>query len=361
MSMRASGFILACAGTLCAQDLVGDYPGRPPKAPLVTLSGLVGSGKMATDSTIVPQGPVARVLWEEFQVKDGGKAQPVLRETITCEFDEQGREVTRTDRQGSMGTKTVTTHQNGHVVSETSRFTSDGEPGGAQEWNYWTYDPSGHLTDFRRGRGNRIESHYTNFGYDQQGRLTDLEYHQGSDDALSSRSEYKYSDDGKTIEESVHQDNQRFHWERLTLDDQGHVLYAETHDQDPSGSEGRIERSFKYDSKGRLIEQVTKLDPARGSESPILPGKITVGYDDTKHTQEIVYSGGKESAKTIIWLDERGAVLGSSTSLNGGPESKTVLDCIHDSHGNWAECRRWGTHDGQREMNRLWRRVITYR
>jgi hypothetical protein len=83
------------------------------------------------------------------------------------------------------------------MVSQESSYLRQGKP--EKEWNYWTYDSAGKLTDFRRGRGDALENHYTNFVCDNQARLTAFEYRQGPGDQLQNRITLVYSSDGQTV------------------------------------------------------------------------------------------------------------------------------------------------------------------
>lgn len=187
-----------------------------------------------------PKGPVARVIWEEFQLPTGDQTRPpTIRETITTEFDEQGREITKIDKY-IFETKYATTYKNGRIVSATSTLTHDGKPSAPEEWSYWTYNAAGLITDFRRVRGNTLEKHYTNLKYDQKGRLTSFEDHQGAGDALFTRTEYKYVDERRSIEEAVYDEHgERFHSRIEFLDDQGRVVQVIFNDK---GS--KVQRNF---------------------------------------------------------------------------------------------------------------------
>jgi hypothetical protein len=80
------------------------------------------------------------------------------------------------------------------------------------------------------------------------------------------------------------------------LDDQGRVAQFE---MSRKGSD--IQVAFRYDSKGRMIEQLTKPYDVgdTGVELSIPPGKVTVGCDDANHTREISYADAKESIRSI--------------------------------------------------------------
>jgi YD repeat-containing protein len=355
-------FILASVATLAGQilDPLRENAGRPPTPPLINFLGLAGVGRMATDPSLPPQGPVARVVWEEFQLRTRGQPHPpTLSQTVTTEFDDQGREMTKVEKNTFGETKSVTAYQNGRIVTEISTFTRDEKPIHPEEWNYWTYDAAGRITDFRRGRGDTIENHYTNLKYDQQGRLTSFEYHQGLNGALFTRTEYKYADERKTIEEIEYDEHgDRFEWRSETLDGQGRVVKFEL-----SRKDSEVQVALRYDSKGRMIEQLTKPYDvgSSGIELSIPPGKVTIAYDDETHTREISYAEEKETLRSITRLDETGAIVGLEIEPSGGEGGHVALECTSDSHGNWTECRQWLTSEGNRTANKLWRRTITYR
>lgn len=361
--MRASTVfcILVSVTTLAGQmlDPLREHAGRPPDPPVISFVGVVGVDRFANDSSIAPTGPVARVVYEEFQLQTRGQTHsPTLRQTVTTEFDEQGRQIAKNDKNSVGEIRSVTTYQNGSIVAEVSTFTRDGKPSAPDEWNYWTYNAAGRITDFRRGRGDRLENHYANLKYDHQGGLTSFEYRQGASDALLTRTEYKYVEEPRSVEEFVYDEHGgRLHSSLEFLDDQGRVIQVELNDK---GS--KVQMIFAYDSKGRPTEKVTTLPDSNADvDSEILPGKITLVYDDTKHTRKISYSNGTGSAGSIARFDERGAIVASEIAVTGSPGGIFELECTYDSHGNWTECRQWLTSEGARTANKLWRRTITYR
>jgi hypothetical protein len=86
-------YLLISVASLGGQilDPLRENAGRPPTPPLINFLGLGGAGRMATDSSIAPKGPVARVIWEEFQIRTRGQTHPpTIWQTVTTEFDEEG-------------------------------------------------------------------------------------------------------------------------------------------------------------------------------------------------------------------------------------------------------------------------------
>ena len=66
--------------------------GRPPQAPFLTFLGIVMPGKLVTDPSLPPVGPVAQTLYEELRAHEtpAGPAGEVMT-AITSTWDEAGR------------------------------------------------------------------------------------------------------------------------------------------------------------------------------------------------------------------------------------------------------------------------------
>jgi hypothetical protein len=143
--------------------------------------------------------------------------------------------------------------------------------------------------------------------------------------------------------------------------------------------------SFKYDDKGRVIEQNT--DPYKvgsGDDYSPVPGKLVVDYDHEKSSGEQKFYGidGKLVLHTRFGFDRDGIftkvslVDASGKEQTGGAmvidsrshkastsPGKVEWEIVHDDHSNWTERRRWFTPaDGSaRVMTRVIRQNITYR
>jgi hypothetical protein len=282
-------------------------------------------------------------------------------------LDEEGREVAQIDNNGSTETKTVATDQNGNILTRDSTSTFEGKPNTPAVWDRWSY-AAGHVVDFRRGRGDKLENHYTNMKYDQQGRLTSIEYHPGPGNELQDRTEYKYSWDGKTID-VVQYDAQgdRLRSHTQVMDDEGRVIRVEINEKDWKTKQWKppLHVAFRYDAAGRLVEQVSEPHAVEGpgSEFAIPSGKITLVYNDAKHTRDISYVEGTERLNSTVHFDGTGAIVAMRMSTDGdaGNAIQVELECSYDDHANWTECRRWARLGEQRRMNGLWRRRLTYR
>jgi hypothetical protein len=99
--------------------------------------------------------------------------------------------------------------------------------------------------------------------------------------------------------------------------------------------------SFRYDEKGRLIEQDTdahEFDKS-GSEQELPPGKISIAYDDVKNTKTTSYSGDEGSLVLTVTRNSSGATIRFTGGTAGAPLDG-VIDCAYDSHGNWTTCRQ---------------------
>jgi hypothetical protein len=202
-------------------------------------------------------------------------------------------EVVRKDR-GSES-DTINRYDGIRLVRQESTFPNSKHPE-PKGWNYWNYDESGKLIEYRRGSGDEIQNHLTNFKRNPQGRLTSYEERQGPKDELFSRTEYRYSADGRTVDCIQYDaDGAVTASTTQTVDDLGHVVMAVIRDRDwkTKQMEPPMKIAFRYDESGRLIEQDTDVhavDESEG-EAALPPGKVYIAYDDAKHTKTISYSG----------------------------------------------------------------------
>lgn len=230
--------------------------GRPPRAPFITFLGIVMPGKLVTDPSLPPVGPVAQTLYEELRAHEtpAGPAVEVMT-SIMSTWDEAGRVIEEIRKDGVSESDTINRYDGTRLVSQESTFPHSRQPR-PKFWNYWVYDKSAKLIEYRRGSGEQIQNHDTNFRRDAQGRLTSYEYRQGPKDELFSRTELHYSADGKTVDfiqydaagEVVQSGTQ-------TVDDQDHVVMAVTRNRDSGTKQMKtpLKVAFRYDAKGRLV------------------------------------------------------------------------------------------------------------
>ena len=231
--------------------------GRAVQPPFITPMGMVDTGKLATDPLLRPHGPVKEVLFEELRAETttGGPAGEVMR-SVKSEYDEQGRLV----KEYESGSITIYRYDGSRLVSQESTF-PEGKTTQARAWNYWKYDEGGKLIEYRRGRGDTIQNHETNFTRDEQGRLTGFEYHQGAKDVLESRTEFRYSPDGKSVD-TIYYDQAGEVFRRMTqtMDGEGRVTQAVIQERDWRTKKPKrpMKVAFSYDPKGRVVEQDTE-------------------------------------------------------------------------------------------------------
>jgi hypothetical protein len=361
--------LLPFSSVLSAQfgtELVADQDiGRPRQPPFISFLGAAALGRMATDPYLPPKGPVAEVLFEELRVETspGGAAGEVMT-SVKTKYDLQGRAIEEIRKEYGAETDTINRYQGTRLVSQETAFPSS-KSARSKCWNYWIYDEAGKLTEYKRGCGDIIQNHDTNFKRDQQGRLTSFDYRQGEKDELFSRTEFHYSPDGKTIDISrsyATGDAPRLMTQ--TVDEQGQVVQVVIREQDWRTKKPKppLKVAFSYDKDGRLTEQNTDpydVEPA-GGEHELPPGKVSITYDDYKHTKTTVYSGKEGSLFSIVTYDSTEAAIGAVAEAGGG-SFETNLECTYDSHGNWASCQQIVKSAGVRKISKAWRRTTIYR
>jgi hypothetical protein len=182
---------------------------------------------------------------------------------------------------------------------------------------------------------------------------------------LFSRTEFSYSTDGKTVDskdyDTVGAVTQSM---TKTVDDQGHVVMAVIRDRDWTTKQMKppLNVAFRYDETGRLIEQDTAAHDfdKSGSEFELPPGKISIVYDDAKHTKTTSYSGDEGSLAFTVTSNASGATIGFLGGANG-TTLDTEIHCTDDSHGNWIACQQTVKTGGVPRVEKMWRRRITYR
>jgi hypothetical protein len=320
---------------------------------------------MATDHSLLPPGPVKEVIFEELRVEasPGGQVDDVL-EYSRRDYDDGGRVVHEFSGARGPGAETTYTYDGAHLVSmeSASPASKNQKPG---SWSHWKYDDHGKLVDYRRGNGDMIQNHETNFTRDEQGRLTGFEYHQGAEDKLASRKEFHYSPDGRTVETIDYNSSGEVTGSMTrTFDAAGRVVRAVIQERDWRTKKPKppLGVRFAYDASGRLVEQNTDLHEfeASGSEHEIPPGKIIITYDDVAHTKKTTYSDEEASITSILTVDAAGNTIGVSLQTLG-ESFEARLNCTNDTRGNWTSCELAATKEGLTKVTKRWRRAITYR
>jgi hypothetical protein len=368
--LKLSLAVWACtSSSISAQFMTELLPdqdiGRPPRPPFISFLGIAATGKMVTDSSTTPKGSVAEILVEELRAETtpAGFAGEVLT-SVKTKYDELGRSVEEIRKESGRETVTVNAYQGTRLVSQETTFPSQYQLL-QKAWNYWTYDPSAKLTEFRRGRGDKIENHLANFQRDRLGRLTSFDYRQGKKDELSSHTEFRYSPDGKTIDTiESYKTGESTSSTTQIMDDQGHVVQVIIREWDWQTKKPKspLKVTFSYDKEGRLVEQNTDahdFEPA-GSEQELPPGKVSIVFDDIRHTKNTVYSGKEGFLSSIVTYNSSGAAIGAAYQT-GDQSFETKLECTYDSHENWTSCRQLAKNGGVSSVTEMWRRTITCR
>jgi len=325
-----------------------------------------------------PKGPVQEIHWEMSRMFPGQVGTTLVpKRSIDVTYDTLQHELKRVDEDPSNHSKVVTTSvwENGRIQSRVYEGAPPAHRAQAatkqDRWNRWTYDSSGHVIEFQRGYGASLENHYLNFAYDSQGRVLRWDYRQGAEDKPSSRTEFKYS--GNTVEKGVFiPDGREASLQVQELDGSNRVVDLKVSDLSKGEMKLWYHAKFKYDEKGRVIEQETDpYDFGEGSDDAPMPGKFVAVYDDEKHSvDQKFYAEGKLAFHAIGQLDADGLLVGlrkfdaagkgatgSEFVLN--PDTNTmearsgsvVWEVTYDDHGNWTERKRWFTPaDGSPRM-----------
>jgi hypothetical protein len=375
-----SSLAAAQMSTLPAAQAIAELPGPPKNPPIFSQMTVILQGGLQFENTTDVRGPVAEVRRVDQPQSQNQRAE---RRVTTLQFDDHERLIKRI-YEDKLGTTTMTNiFRDDRLHSQTLDYHST-KHGDWQEWQKWSYDEHGRLSDFRAGR-NKVEwNHHLNFKYDAQGRPLGYQYLDSKIGGSPVSTEISYS--GKTVTLSRFGDNRRKFFEQVqVIDDKNRVSDLKV--SNLSGGEFKqwYHVEFKYDAKGRITEQNT--DPFKlgdGDDYSPLPGKLVVQYDDEKGSGEqkffdpdgklalhttfafdhdgaliklrIVDASGKEKAGTETFVDPQ------SHKLSNRPGS-VEWEVKYDDRGNWTERRRWFTpEDGSpRIMTRIIQQNIKYR
>jgi hypothetical protein len=374
------GFSAAQMSTLPAAQAIADLPGPPKNPPIFSQMTVILQGALQYQNTVDLKGPVASVERAETQSPN---QSPYPYNTKTAfKFDDHGRLVERIDENSLGGSTTTNVWVNGRLQSQdVSHRRKNGKlpDSNWNEWQKWSYDKDGHLSEFKAGRDKEEMNDYVNFRYDSAGRCLGYEMY------AETLTEIAYVGNKITLSRVGKFQRRKFFEQVQIVDDKNRVVDLKV--SDLSGNELKLwyHVSFKYDDKDRVIEQNT--DPFKlgdGDDYSPMPGKLIVEYHDEKHSgeQKFYDTDGKLDLHTAFEFDRDGIftklrVLDASGKEQMGgeifhdPEShkartrpgQVEWEVVYDDHGNWTERRRWFTPaDGSsRIMTRVIRQNITYR
>ncbi len=362
--------------TLPAAQAIADLPGPPKNPPIFSQMTVIMQGSLQYQDTVDIKGPVTAVLREENQSPNQNPTP--YHTTTTIKFDDRGH-ISKRTHEDAMGVSTTTNvWEHERLQSQTvEHHRNDGKFPDWNEWQRWSYNADGRLSEFRAGRDKQELNDYVNFKYDPKGRLLGYELY------AQTLTEISYAGDEITSSEMRKYQRHKFFEQVQIVDDKNRVIDLKVADGSPLKPWYHV--TFKYDDKGRVAEQYT--DPFKlgsGDDYSPMPGKLTVAYDDEKHSgeQRFYDSGGKMVLHTKFEFDRDGIFTklrvldASGKEQTGGetfvdPEShkpstrpgSVEWEVIYDDCGNWTERRRWFTPaDGSpRIMTRVIRQNITYR
>ena len=376
----SSFLVLRCLSTgqmstLPAAQAIADLPGPPKNPPIFSQMTAIWQGSLEYRNTLDMKGPVARVERDESQSPDQNPNP--YHTTSKCNFDGDGHLVKCINEDSLGGSTTVNVWENGKLQSQNVRHhRDDGKIPDWNEWQRWSYDEAGRLSEFKAGRDKQEMNDYVNFKYDSKGRPVGYELY------AQTLTEISYS--GNQITLTRFRENQRvkFFEQIQIVDDKKRVVDLRVSDGYPLKLWYHV--AFKYDDKGRVVEQST--DPFKlgdGDDYSPIPGKLVVNYDDEKHSgeQKFYDTDGKLALHTTFEFDRDGVLTklrildasrqgrtGQETFVDASHKASTrpgnvEWEIVYDDHGNWTERRRWFTPaDGTpRIMTRLVRQTITYR
>jgi hypothetical protein len=381
--MFLCSFAAAQMSTLPATKAIAELPGPPKNPPIFSEMTVILQGGWDYADTANFKGPVAEVRREQTSPPNQSPNQ--YHTTTTMKFDDRGQMTERID-EGSMASSTLTNvFLEGKLQSQTvENRRTDVKTPGRKDWARWTYDGHGRLSEYRAGQDKEERNHYLNFKYDSNGRLLGFEYRQSGAEWPFSFTEVTYS--GNSVDESTLDEQRRKINEQVqVVDGSNRVIDLKVSDRNEGLLKLWYHVTFKYDEKGRVIEQNT--DPFKlgsGDDDSPIPGKLVVRYNDEKRIgeQEFYDTNGKLALHTRFTFDLDGIptkfrVLDASGKEVTGSESfadpnthkaisrpgSVEWEVIYDDHGNWTERRRWFTPaDGSpRIMTRLICQNITYR
>lgn len=366
--------------TLSAAQAIAELPG-PPQNPSIfsQMTVILQGGLQFDDNNVNVRGPVAELQRMEQPQSQNQSAE---HRVTTLKFDDQERLIKQTYQDNLAATEMINVFGDGRLQSQTVDHRSANNDW--QDWQQWSYDEHGRISEFRAGRNNAEWNHYSNFKYDAQGRSLGYEYRDSKFGGPPTFTDVAYS--GKTVTLSRLDANGRKFFEQVQiLDDKGWVIDLRVSDLSDAQLKQWYHVMFKYDEKNRVIEQST--DPFKlgsGDDYSPIPGKLVVEYNDAKHSgeQNFFDTDGKLLLHTIFGFDHDGALtwlrvvdafgkeqMGSDPFLD--PQSHKVRDrpgrvewdVTYDDHGNWIERRRFFTPaDGSpRILTRFIRQNITYR
>lgn len=361
--------------TLPAAPAIADLPGPPKNPPIFSQQTAIWQGTLQYRNTVDVKGPVVSVEREETQ-SPNQNPNP-YHATTAMKFHDDGHLIKSTYEDSLRVSTTINVWENGKLQSHNvTHHGKDGKFPDRNDWQRWTYNKDGRLSELQVGGDGQATNDYVNFKYDSKGRPLGYEFY------AQTLTEISYAGNKITLSQLRKYQRHKFFEQVQTVDDKGRVIDLRVSDGNPLKPWYHV--TFKYDEKGRVVEQST--DPFKmgsGDDDSPIPGKLVVSYDDEKHSGEQRFYDieGKLVLHTTFEFDRDG-ILTNLRGLDASGKEQTgseifvdaqhkssmragnvEWEIIYDDHGNWTERRRWFTPaDGTpRIMTRLIRQTITYR
>ena len=322
---------------------------------------------------------VASVSWEEFRIAPGGPGGAGVEQPMGAgvrRYDGGGHETERVERNPSRDSvpesRMTSEYRNGLLVRTSSRsfLQATGKETREEVWETFEYDAAGRLTEFRRGRGQKLENHFAN-RYDASGRIVRRET-RGANDTLVNTEEFRYPGPATVEIGIVSPDGKAKRPDKLRLDDAGRVIEWWT-------QEG-IHVRWEYDPQGRVIEQATDGNTSAGFEVYPIPGTIRTRYEARAREQVFLSASGKPLLRRTAQIERDGSISSIRSEIVAGaktedapevfavikalasPGARNYTESTWDNHDNWIE-RRWYSqpNGGSPVLHFVVRRTIVYR
>ncbi len=369
-------FTTAEMSTLPGAQAIADLPGPPKNPAIFSQMTVIFQGDLQYEERLEVKGAVARIERQQT----ASQSQRVYHTRTTLNFDETGNLVTLITEDKLGVTTTTNVWVNGKLQSQTLTYhRNDGTTAKGTEWQRWSYDEDGRLSEFQAGQGKQEINDYKNFKYDPIGRPL------GHEPDAETLTVISYEGNKITLSKLRKNPPRKFFEQVQIVDDQSRVVDLRVSDISGGQLKQWYHVAFKYDDKGRVVEQ--KTDPFKlgdGDDYSPIPGTLVVKYDDARQlgVQKFFNTDGKLVLHTMFEFDHDGIptklrVLDASgkerprEEMFGDAESHNMTtrlgyiewEIVYDQHDNWTERRRWFTPaDGSpRIMTRLVRQNITYR
>jgi hypothetical protein len=241
-------FAAAQMSTVPAAKAIADLPGPPKNPPIFSQMTVIWQGALQYQSTIDLKGSVASVVREETQ---SPTQNPNAYHTkATFKFDDDGHLI-KCVSEDSLGVSTTTNvWESGRLLDQNVNYhRNDGKFPDRNEWQRWTYDKEGSLSEFRAGRDKQEINDYVNFKYDSKGRPLGYELY------AQTLTEISYAGNKITLSRLRKYERHKFFEQVQIVDDKKRVIDLRVSDGNPLKPWYHV--TFKYDDKGRVVEQST--------------------------------------------------------------------------------------------------------